>query len=70
MCDSTFHTEKLRQMCQADETYGFIVIDGNGSLFATLSGSRTHVLQRLEVSLPSKHGRGGQSSVRFARLRL
>lgn len=27
-------------------------------------------IQRLSVDLPNKHGRGGQSSVRFARLRL
>lgn len=69
-CGSTFATEKLKEMCETDETYGFIVVDGNGTLYATLSGNRSRVLHRFDVSLPSKHGRGGQSSVRFARLRL
>lgn len=69
-CGPTFVTEKLKEMCETDDTYGFIVVDGNGTLFATLSGNRSRVLHRFDVSLPSKHGRGGQSSVRFARLRL
>lgn len=69
-CGPTFVTDKLKDMCETDDTYGFIVVDGNGALFATLSGNRSRVLHRFDVSLPSKHGRGGQSSVRFARLRL
>jgi len=45
-------------------------MDGNGVLFATLQGSNKVVLQRMPVQLPKKHGRGGQSAVRFARLRV
>jgi len=45
-------------------------MDGNGSLFGTLSGNTREVLHRLTVDLPKKHGRGGQSALRFARLRL
>ena len=50
--------------------YGFIVMDGNGSLFGTLSGNTREVLHKFTVDLPKKHGRGGQSALRFARLRL
>ena len=50
--------------------YGFIVMDGNGSLFGTLSGNTRDVLHKFTVELPKKHGRGGQSALRFARLRL
>ena len=50
--------------------YGFIVMDGNGSLFGTLSGNTREVLHKFTVELPKKHGRGGQSALRFARLRL
>ena len=50
--------------------YGFIVMDGNGSLFGTLSGNTREVLHKFSVELPKKHGRGGQSALRFARLRL
>ncbi len=50
--------------------YGFIVMDGNGSLFGTLSGNTRDILGKFTVELPKKHGRGGQSALRFARLRM
>jgi len=45
-------------------------MDGNGTLFGTLSGNTREVLYKFAVDLPKKHGRGGQSALRFARLRL
>lgn len=57
-------------MMESDEKFGFIVMDGNGSLFGLLSGSNRQVLHKFSVDLPKKHGRGGQSALRFARLRL
>lgn len=45
-------------------------MDGNGALFGTLSGNTREVLHKFTVDLPKKHGRGGQSALRFARLRL
>ena len=45
-------------------------MDGNGSLFGTLSGNTRDVLGKFTVELPKKHGRGGQSALRFARLRM
>ena len=50
--------------------FGFIIMDGNGSLFATLNGNHRAILHKMSVELPKKHGRGGQSALRFARLRL
>lgn len=44
-------------------------MDGNGALFGTLSGNTRDVIQKFSVDLPKKHGRGGQSALRFARLR-
>lgn len=70
LCDNKFHTEPLNELLESDEKFGFIVIDGNGSLFGTLSGNTRQVLHRVTVDLPKKHGRGGQSALRFARLRL
>ncbi|KAL7721458.1 Eukaryotic peptide chain release factor subunit 1 [Entamoeba marina] len=70
LCDNRFHTEALQDLMQSDDKYGFIVMDGNGTLFGTLCGNTRTVLQKITVELPKKHGRGGQSSVRFARLRL
>ena len=45
-------------------------MDGNGSLFGTLSGNSREILGKFSVDLPKKHGRGGQSALRFARLRM
>lgn len=45
------------------------MVDGNGALFGTLQGNSREVLQKITVELPKKHGRGGQSALRFARLR-
>jgi peptide chain release factor subunit 1 len=45
-------------------------MDGNGCLFGTLQGNTREVLHKFTVDLPKKHGRGGQSALRFARLRM
>lgn len=69
LCDNKFHTECLSELLDSDEKYGFIVIDGSGCLFGHLAGNTRTVLHKYSVELPKKHGRGGQSAVRFARLR-
>jgi peptide chain release factor subunit 1 len=38
-------------------------------LFGTLSGNAKELIQKFTVDLPKKHGRGGQSALRFSRLR-
>eukprot|EP00595_Chromulina_sp_UTEXLB2642_P000230 CAMPEP_0196761722 /NCGR_PEP_ID=MMETSP1095-20130614/1027_1 /TAXON_ID=96789 ORGANISM="Chromulina nebulosa, Strain UTEXLB2642" /NCGR_SAMPLE_ID=MMETSP1095 /ASSEMBLY_ACC=CAM_ASM_000446 /LENGTH=419 /DNA_ID=CAMNT_0042111627 /DNA_START=178 /DNA_END=1437 /DNA_ORIENTATION=- len=70
LCDNKFHTEPLNELLEDDDVFGFIVMDGNGCLYATLQGNTRSVLHRFTVDLPKKHGRGGQSALRFARLRL
>lgn len=68
-CGERFDTEPLQELLEDDQRFGFIVVDGNGSLFGTLQGSSKIILQIIKVDLPKKHGRGGQSALRFARLR-
>lgn len=70
LCDNKFHTEDLNELLMDDEAFGFIVMDGNGTLYGTVQGSNREVLHKFSVDLPKKHGRGGQSALRFARLRL
>jgi len=70
LCDNKFHTEALDELLEDDEKFGFIVMDGNGSLYGTLQGNNREVLHKFSVDLPKKHGRGGQSALRFARLRM
>lgn len=69
-CDSRFHTSALKSMLteMGENSYGFIVVDGNGALFGLLQGSHREVLQKFSVELPNKHRRGGQSALRFERL--
>ncbi|KAJ2342199.1 Electron transfer flavoprotein alpha-subunit, partial [Coemansia sp. RSA 2618] len=70
LCDSKFHVEPLAGLLEDSSNFGFIVMDGKGCLYGQLSGNSRTVLHQFSVELPKKHGRGGQSSMRFARLRL
>jgi len=69
LCDNKFHTEALSELLESDQKFGFIIMDGNGALFGTLSGNTREIVHKFSVDLPKKHGRGGQSALRFARLR-
>ncbi|KAJ1958873.1 translation termination factor eRF1, partial [Dipsacomyces acuminosporus] len=69
MCDNKFHVEALAELLESDSRFGFIIIDGSGSLFGALCGSNREVLHKFTVDLPKKHGRGGQSAQRFGRIR-
>ncbi|KAF5372888.1 hypothetical protein D9758_001511 [Tetrapyrgos nigripes] len=69
LCDNKFHTEALSELLESDSRFGFIVMDGNGTLFGTLAGNTREVMHKFTVDLPKKHGRGGQSALRFSRLR-
>jgi peptide chain release factor subunit 1 len=70
MCDNKFHVEVLNELMEDEDVYGFIIMNGDGTLYGTLQGNTKHILYQFSVELPKKHGRGGQSSVRFARLRM
>jgi peptide chain release factor subunit 1 len=70
-CGSGFKTELLREQISSNsQKYGFIVIDGNIASFHILDGSTKKMIFKYDkVELPKKHGRGGQSKNRFARIR-
>ncbi|KAJ3061735.1 Electron transfer flavoprotein alpha-subunit, partial [Podochytrium sp. JEL0797] len=70
LCDNRFHVEVLSELLESDSRFGFIVMDGNGSLFGYLTGNTREIIHKFTVDLPKKHGRGGQSAMRFARLRV
>lgn len=69
LCDNKFHTEALSELLEDDARFGFVVMDGNGCLFGTLTGNTREIIHKFTVDLPKKHGRGGQSALRFSRLR-
>ncbi len=69
-CESKFALDDLKKELMVNEPpFGFIIVDGSGSLYATLQGNAKDILMKFTVELPKKHNKGGQSSVRFARLR-
>jgi peptide chain release factor subunit 1 len=70
LCDNKFHVADLKELLENEDVFGFIIVDGSGTLYGTLQGNAREVIHKFTVELPKKHGRGGQSSVRFARLRV
>ena len=70
LCDNKFHTEPLNELLNDNETFGFIILDGNGCMYATLQGSSKNILHKFTVDLPNKQRKGGQSAPRFQRIRL
>lgn len=69
VCDNKFHTEDLTELFTDDKSFAFIIIDGNGCLYSTVSGNNKNNLYKFSVQLTSKTRRGGQSALRFSRLR-
>ena len=70
LCDNRFHVDGLKYLLEADTKYGFIIIDGHGCLFGMLSGDSKTVLSKFQVDLPPRQDRGGQSALRFSRIRM
>ncbi len=69
-CGDAFDTSYLKTLLVSNETYGFVVIDGNGTLFGTLTGDSKRVLGSVTANLPKKQRKGGQSAQRYGRIRL
>lgn len=67
-CDSEFYTEKLWDMLDEKKTFGLLVIDRAEATIGLLKGKRIIPVKNFPSLVPSKHSRGGQSSVRFERL--
>ncbi len=68
-CDSSFYLDPLKEMLKEKKIYGLIVIDRREATVGVLRGKRIEVLSYTSSMVPGKHRQGGQSSVRFERLR-
>lgn len=49
LCNNKFFTQPLTELLECNDKFGFIVIDGNGTLFGTLSGT----VRRFYINLAS-----------------
>ncbi len=68
-CDSKFFLDPLKEMLKEKKIYGLIVLDRREATVGILKGKRIEVLDYDTSMVPGKHRQGGQSSVRFERLR-
>src|SRR3989338_3554062 len=68
-CDKEFVLDILRDMLEAKEVYGLIVLDRRDANIALLKGKLIIPLVKTHSEVPGKIKAGGQSAVRFSRLR-
>ncbi|MDD3407639.1 MAG: peptide chain release factor aRF-1 [Methanomicrobium sp.] len=69
-CSSNFELEPLKQMLVEKEVYGLIVIDRREAYIGFLRGNRIEPMSGITSTVPGKQRKGGQSAMRFQRLRL
>ncbi|HLC62767.1 MAG TPA: peptide chain release factor aRF-1 [Candidatus Nanoarchaeia archaeon] len=68
-CDQTFVLDILKEMLDVKEMYGLIVLDNREGNIGILKGTAITELLTMTSGVPGKIKAGGQSALRFARLR-
>jgi peptide chain release factor subunit 1 len=68
-CDKEFILEPLRALVEHENTYGLVVLDRRDAMVGLLKGKTIIPLVQTHSEVPGKHKSGGQSAVRFERLR-
>lgn len=68
-CDQDFVLEPLYEIIEDKDVYGLLIIEKNEATIGLLKGKHIDMLENLTSGVPGKSRAGGQSSVRFARLR-
>jgi len=68
-CDQDFVLEPLKDMLEAKNVYGLLVIDHKDATIGLLKGKSIRVLKSMDSIVPGKYRAGGQSAQRFERVR-
>ncbi len=68
-CDKDFVLEPLQTMLADESIYGLVVMDRRDAMIGLLKGKTIVPIRKTHSEVPGKMRAGGQSSVRFARLR-
>ena len=68
-CDSAFHIDHLKEMMAPNDFYAIMTIDKNEATIAQLIGKKYEILGHFTSMVPGKTRAGGQSAMRFERLR-
>ncbi|MFA5397782.1 MAG: peptide chain release factor aRF-1 [Methanogenium sp.] len=69
-CSSRFELEPMEQMLVEKEVYGLLVLDRREAYLGFLRGNRIEPASGVTSTVPGKQRKGGQSAMRFQRLRL
>ncbi|MBI2541305.1 peptide chain release factor aRF-1 [Candidatus Woesearchaeota archaeon] len=67
-CDKEFVLDILREMLEAKEVYGLVVMDRRDANIALLKGKTIVPIVKTHSEVPGKFKAGGQSAARFSRL--
>jgi peptide chain release factor subunit 1 len=68
-CDKEFILDPIRAIVEHENTYGLVVLDRRDGMVGLLKGKTIIPLVQTHSEVPGKHKSGGQSAVRFERLR-
>ncbi len=68
-CEKNLDLDILREMMEAKEVYGLVVMDARDAILALLKGKTIVPLTKTHSHVPGKMKAGGQSAVRFQRNR-
>ena len=68
-CDQKFVLEPLEEMVKEKEVYGIVCLDKSEADIAILSGKKIKPMVHFDSIVPGKTRAGGQSSMRFTRVR-
>lgn len=67
-CDNHFHLDELLALYAQKAYHALVLISGKEVRYYKVAENETVCLKTQKVELPNRHHKGGQSSVRFARL--
>jgi len=68
-CDQTFVIDILENMIETKVVYGLVVMDNRDAAIGLLRGTSITTIKEMTSGVPGKTRAGGQSAIRFSRLR-
>jgi peptide chain release factor subunit 1 len=68
-CDSEFLLSPIEEMLEAKDLYVLLTMDGKDATIGLLRGTSVHIEKKLRSFAHGKMSKGGQSALRFERLR-
>ncbi len=70
VCDNRFHVEHLIDKLIEKDVFALLAIDSAKATIASLKGDHVEIKKSTRSGAAKKHKKGGQSSARYARLRV